>query len=200
MRRPKGPRGAVTGLACALVLTGCSTFQGTGDKGYLTTEGTVREIAPEDRGEPIQLSGEGLDGEALDVADWAGKPVVVVVWAPWCPPCREEAPDVVAAAKELGDRAQFVGINIRNQDPSASQAFVRKAGLPYPSFFDKTGEAILAFSGTLTAYSIPSFVVLDEQGRIGGSIIGTLPSTATLVGLVEDVAAGKAIGDGTGDG
>jgi thiol-disulfide isomerase/thioredoxin len=181
-----------------LVLTGCTAFEGTGDKGYITTEGKVREIAPEDRNEPVALTGESLDGEPLDVADWLGKPVVVVVWAPWCPPCREEAPDVVAAAEELGDRAQFVGINIRNADPSAGQAFVRKAGIPYPSFFDDKGEAILAFSGTLTAYSIPSFVVLDDEGRVAGSIIGSLPSTATLVGLVEDVIAGGSRGTGTG--
>ena len=182
-------RGVLAGLVCALLLTGCSTFDGTGDKGYLTTQGTVSEIAPESRGEPIQLSGEGLDGEALDVADWTGKPVVVVVWAPWCPPCREEAPDVVAAAKELGDRAQFVGINIRDASQEQAQSFVRTFDVPYPSYFSPDGEAMLAFSGTLTPNSIPSFVVLDADGRVAASIIGELPSRTTLVEVVEDVVA-----------
>ena len=113
--------------------------------------------------------------------------MVVVVWGSWCTPCRDEAPDVVAAADELGDDAQFVGINIRNSSTADAQAFVRRWEIPYPSFFSPTGEALLAFSGTLTANSIPSFVVLDGDGRVAASIIGRLPSTTTLVQLVEGV-------------
>ena len=105
----------------------------------------------------------------------------MVVWGSWCTPCRAEAPDVVAAAVELGDEAQVIGIDIR--DPSVEQAksFVRRFDVPYPSFFSPDGKALLAFRGTLTPNSIPSFVVLDGEGRVAASIIGQLPSTTTLV-------------------
>ena len=174
-------------LAASVLLAGCSGLESTGDKGFITGEGAVSEVALDDRGEPITLDGEGLEGEPLDLADWRGKPVVVVVWGSWCTPCRDEAPDVVAAAEELGDSAQFVGINIRNASTADAQAFVRRWDIPYPSFSSPTGEAMLAFSGTLTANSIPSFVVLDGDGRVAASIIGRLPSTTTLVQLVEGV-------------
>ena len=176
-------------LAGLLALAGCSSLQGTGDKGYITGTGTVRQVAAVDRGEPINLSGKDLDGAALSLDDLRGKPVVVVVWGSWCTPCRAEAPDVVAAAEELGPDAQFVGINIRNASVAESQGFVRTFGVPYPSFFSPDGKALLSFAGTLTAYTIPSFVVLDEEGRVGASIIGGLPSTTTLVNLVQDVEA-----------
>ncbi len=180
--------------ACLLATTGCSSLSGTGDKGFVTGDGSVSEVAEAAREEPVALTGPGLDGETLDLADLRGKPVVLAVWGSWCTPCRAEAPDVVAAATELDDRAHFVGINIR--DPSTEQAnsFVRRFDVPYPSFYSPDGRALLAFQGTLTPNSIPSFVVLDDEGRVAASIIGQLPSTTTLVQVVEDVAAGTAGG------
>ena len=169
------------------MLTGCSSLQATGDKGYITSEGQVVQVAARDRGEPIELEGEDLDGERLSLDDLRGTPVVVVVWGSWCTPCRAEADDVAAAAEELADQASFVGINIRNPSTADPQAFVRKFGIPYPSFFSPDGQALLAFSGTLTANSIPSFVVLDDEGRVAASIIGQLPSKQTLVDVTQDV-------------
>jgi hypothetical protein len=54
---------------------------------------------------------------------------------------------------------------------------------------------MLAFTGVLTIRSIPSFVVLDAEGRAAATIIGRLPSRTTLVQLVEDV-----VGEETADG
>ncbi len=172
------------------MLTGCSSLAGTGDKGFVTGDGSVTEVPAADRGEAVTLTGQDLSGQDLDLTSFRGQPVVVVVWGSWCTPCRAEAPDVVAAAGELKGRAHVVGINIR--DPSTDQAnsFVRKFQVPYPSFYSPDGQALLAFRGTLTPNSIPSFVVLDEQGRVAASIIGELPSTTTLVDVVDDVARG----------
>ena len=123
----------------------------------------------------------------MSVQDFRGKPLIVVVWGSWCPPCRAEAPQVIAAAQELGDRAQVVGINTRDASQVAPQAFVRRIGIDYPSFFSPGGEALLAFPGVLGPRTIPAFVVLDAGGRIAASIIGRLPSTQTLVDLTETV-------------
>jgi hypothetical protein len=101
---------------------------------------------------------------------------------------------VVGAAEELGGDAQFVGINIRDGSPEQARSFVRTFDVPYPSFYSPDGEALLPFSGTLTPNSIPSFVVLDREGRVAASIIGKLPSQTTLVEVVEDVAAESADG------
>ena len=162
----------------------------------MTGDGSVRAVPASQRGSAVRLSGTDLDGRRLDLAGLRGEPVVVVVWGSWCTPCRAEAPDVVAAAKRLEGTAHVVGVNIR--DPSAAQAasFVRRFSVPYPSFYSPDGEALLAFRGTLTPSSIPSFVVLDARGRVAASIIGRLPSTTTLVDLVSDVATGRVTRDG----
>jgi len=175
-------------LACAaLLLSGCSSLEGTGDTGFVSGDGTVHAVKAVDRASPVELSGKDLDGKALDIAALRGKPAVVVVWGSWCGPCVAEAPDVVAAAKQLDGRASFVGINLRDASTAEALAYERKYDVPYPSFYSPDGEAMLKFPGTLGPRSIPAFVVLDGEGRIAASILGKLPSTRTLVDLVEDV-------------
>jgi thiol-disulfide isomerase/thioredoxin len=168
-------------------LNACSDLEGTGDKGYITGDGVWATVAADDRDDVISFEGADLDGDELAIQDFRGKPVVVVVWGSWCAPCRDEAPDVVAAAEELGDDVQFVGINIRDSDSAQAQAFVRKFGVPFPSFYSPDGEALLAFPGVLGLRTIPAFAVLDREGRVAASIIGKLPSKQTLVDLTEDV-------------
>lgn len=180
---------AALAAACLLVLTGCSSLEGTGERGFVTGDGRVAQLAPAERDEPVELAGEDLDGDPVDLADLRGKPVVVVVWGSWCAPCRKEAPDVVGAARDLGDTAQFLGLNIRDASTAQARGFVRTFDVPYPSVYSPDGKALLPFSGTLPPNSIPSFVVLDSEGRVAASIIGELPSTTTLVEVTRDVVA-----------
>lgn len=174
-------------LGLLLSATGCSSLQGTGDKGYISGNGQITLIDAADRGEPVELEGTTLDGDPLSLADLRGQVAVVNVWGAWCADCRAEMPDLVAAAEQAPD-ASFVGINVRDPSVDPAQAFVRRFEVPYPSFYDPDGEALLAFSGTLSPRAIPSTLVLDQEGRIAASILGPIPSTRTLVDLVADVA------------
>ena len=209
MTRPLRPRTRLLGgllaplVACLLAATGCSSLQGTGDKGYVSGDGTVRLVDAVDRDEPVELSGDDLDGKPLDLADLHGKPTVVVVWGAWCVDCRAEAPDLVDAARRLDGTAHFVGIDVRDGSPEQAKSFVRRFEVPYRSVYSPDGQALLQFQGTLSPRTIPSTVVLDGDGRVAASIIGQIPSTTTLVDLVKDVATGStggARGGSTGNG
>lgn len=145
------------------------------------------EVEAVDRGKPIELSGEDLDGNAVDLAGLRGKPVVVNVWASWCPPCRVEQPDLNEAADRLGDSVTFLGVNIRDASEDNARAYVRNYDVAYPSIYSADGAALLPFSGTLNPKSIPSTVVLDAEGRIAASVNGRVPTTQTLISLVETV-------------
>lgn len=174
--------------AGVLALTGCSSTESTGAKGYITGDGTARLIDAPDRGNAIELSGEDLDGEPLSLEQFRGQPVVVNVWWSACPPCRKEQPDLTAAAKDLKGVAHFVGINIRDSGTAQAKGYQRKFDVEYDSFYSPDGKALLPFSGTVPPNAIPSTVILDAEGRVAASIIGSIPSKLTLVGLVEDVA------------
>jgi thiol-disulfide isomerase/thioredoxin len=177
--------GAVAGLL--LTVTGCSSLQGTGDKGFVTGDGAVKQIAPADRGEPIALEGKDLDGKPLSLAASRGKPTVVNVWGSWCTSCRAEAPFLAAAQKQLGGTAQFVGIDVRDPGTAQAKAYEAHFGTTWTSYYSPSGKALLAFRGVLTPNTIPATLVLDAQGRVAASVIGQVPSSLTLVELVKDV-------------
>jgi len=170
-----------------VLLAGCSDLSGTGGKGYITSDGTVTEIAPGDRGDRIELTGEDLSGEPLALAPLRGKPVVVNVWWSACPPCIVEQPHLNEVADDLGDRASFVGVNIRDASAENAQAYVRGQDVAYPSFYSPDGRALLPFSGELGPRDIPSTLVLDRDGRIAAVVRGAIPSKQTLVSVVEKV-------------
>jgi thiol-disulfide isomerase/thioredoxin len=180
-------------LACLLLgtvaLTGCSSLQGAGDKGYVTSDGQLELVAAVDRGAPIELEGKDLDGKTLSLADFRGKVTVVNVWGAWCADCRIEQDDLNAAAEKTSDVARFVGIDIRDASVDQARAYVRSFAVTYPSFYSPDGKALVPFYGTLTAYTVPSTVVLDAEGRVAASILGRLPSEQTLVDVITDTAA-----------
>lgn len=174
-----------------LLATGCtSADDGTGDKGYISGNGQIVLLDPADRGQPVELTGEDLHGRSVSLADLRGTPVVVNVWASWCPPCREEMPELVSASEELDPDVQFLGLNIRDNAVESARLFEEQFEVPYPSIFSPDGQELLAFSGSLSPRTIPSTVVLDARGRIAATVIGTIPSAgSTFVELVRDVAA-----------
>ena len=180
-------------------MTGCSSLQGTGDKGYLSGDGRITQVPIADRGDPVEVSGTTLDEKSLSLTDLRGSVVVVNVWGSWCPPCAAEMPDLVSVASDPATEAEFVGINVRDPSPANAQSFVRSFDVPYPSLYDPDGETLLAFQGLVAPRAIPSTLILDREGRIAVSLIGPLPSALTLAGLVEDVAAEGSEG-GAGDG
>lgn len=175
-------------LTCLLLLTGCSSLGGTGDKGYISGNGDVRIVDKADRSDPVTLTGDSLTGAPIDVADYRGKVVVVNVWWSGCGPCRTEMPMLAQASAELGDTVEFLGINIRDASQSQGLAFARDAGVEYPSIYDPNGQAMLAFSGKVSLVSTPSTVILDRDGRVAAMISGDIPTEQTLLDVVDDVA------------
>lgn len=180
----------VVAVGLGLTATGCTSLQGTGDKGYVTGDGSIRQVAVADRSSPVDFSGKDLQGSHLSLSALRGKPTVVSVWWANCPPCRKEAPLLVGAQKQLGASSHFVGIDVRDSGTAGPKTFQDQFGVTWPSFYSPGGQALLAFPGTLTPNTIPATVILDAQGRVAASIIGAVPSQRTLVQMVRQVAHG----------
>jgi thiol-disulfide isomerase/thioredoxin len=179
-------------LVATGLLAGCGG-SASGSKGYISGEGGITQVPVAQRRQPGTVAGRSLDGQHLSLAADRGKVVVVNVWGSWCPPCRAEADNLVAAAKQLRSRGVvFLGINSRDPSVAQAKAFVRSYRVPYPSIYDPSGRNLLAFHGVLGPTSIPSTVVIDRRGRVAASILGEVTSTQTLVDIAESVGGGTA--------
>ena len=182
----------------ALALTGCTSqnddlaadFGDGTTENYISGSGTVTEIAPEDRGDPVEFTSETDTGETLSRSDYDGDVVVLNFWYAGCPPCRAEAPDLEQVNDDYADQGvQFIGVNVRDQ-AATSQAFARTFDVGYPSVVDTNDGAVqLALAGTIAPNSVPTTIVLDQQGRIAARILGGLDGPSILDTLVSDTLA-----------
>jgi thiol-disulfide isomerase/thioredoxin len=178
-------------LLLVLLLAGCGSGTGTADSNYVSGDGRITLVPGDEREQPVTLAGTTLEGARLDLAGHRGKTVVLNVWGAWCPPCRKEARELQAAYLELRPMGvEFVGIDVRDPDPAPALAFQRTFGITYPSLVSKDAQLLLPLRGAVPPNAIPTTLVIDSQGRVAARI-SSATTKATLVGLVEDVLAGK---------
>lgn len=181
---------ALAATSAAAALAGCQNNPSASPEvGFVVGDGSFTMIPLDQRKTVPEISGTDLEGNPLSTATYAGQIIVLNVWGSWCGPCRKEAPDLVTAAAAMKGKAQFIGINTRDNSAQTAQAFERSFGIEYPSFFDRTGELLLKLND-LPPSAIPSTLVLDTQGRAAARVLGATTAT-TLQGIIDDVAAGK---------
>ena len=53
------------------------------------------------------------------------------------------------------------------------------------SVYDPSGKLLLSFRGQISPSAIPTTLVIDQQGRVAGRVIGVV-SKQTLIGMVKD--------------
>ncbi|WP_410785992.1 TlpA family protein disulfide reductase [Kribbella sp. C-35] len=177
-------------VAGLLLVAGCSSGQQAaqnrqGQSGFVSGNGNVSTFAAADRKPAPELTGKTLDGKTWTLSEQTGKVVVLNVWGSWCPPCRKEAPELVAASKELGSAVQFIGLNTRDLDPAPAKKFVQEFGVPFPSIYDPNGKALLRFRGQISPKAIPTTLVIDKNGKVAGRVVGEV-TKQTLLGMVKD--------------
>jgi thiol-disulfide isomerase/thioredoxin len=118
-------------------------------------------------GPRVELAGtDPINGARVDLAQFAGKTVVVNVWASWCPGCNDEAADLAEFARAHPE-VQVVGLDIRDTRGDA-RAFYRRWRWRHPSIFDPSGE----LAARLALQGLPSTFVLDTEHRIVSRIVG----------------------------
>jgi thiol-disulfide isomerase/thioredoxin len=103
------------------------------------------------------------------LAEQRGTPVLVNFWATWCPPCKAEIPDLVAAHERFGDRVRFIGVDAQDDRGSATR-FIGDYSMTYPSVFDPSNEIAISYG----LYSPPSTLFFDGDGTLVKTIPGQI--------------------------
>ena len=116
-------------------------------------------------GDPISLA------NAISLASYRGKVVVLNFWASWCNPCKDEAPLLESAWDRYKDKGVVVlGVDAQDFGVDARR-FVDNEGITYPIARDKYGSTLGHYGVT----GFPETWFIDRQGRIVGEhIVGPL--------------------------
>jgi cytochrome c biogenesis protein CcmG, thiol:disulfide interchange protein DsbE len=115
-------------------------------------------------GEPVpdrELPVLGGPGEG-SIADYRGRWVLVNLWASWCVPCRQEAPELDRFARRYRERGVSVlGINVQDNSDDAL-TFLRDNGVAYRQLRSVGDERSAAFGST----GVPENFLVDPRGRL----------------------------------
>jgi len=111
-----------------------------------------------------------LDGRTLDSRDWKGKVTLVNFWATWCPPCREEIPDLIKLQERYKDHLQIIGVSSDEGPPGDVAKFAADHRMNYPIVME-TPELVKAFPGI---FALPTTFLIDPGVMIVAKHVGLL--------------------------
>lgn len=147
-----------------------TTNNGNGAGGNSTANLTA--LTPEIINAPIQTT----DGRTIRLADYAGKVVVLDLWATWCAPCREEIPHLVDIKREYGERGlEIIGIGVDpRENAQMLDSFARQFNVNYPIGLPEQiiGPAMTRERGGV----IPQTYIITRDGRILMRFVGFNPT------------------------
>jgi thiol-disulfide isomerase/thioredoxin len=118
----------------------------------------------------------------VKLEDFAGRPVVINIWASWCESCVQEAPELASFAQRH-PRLAILGVDTTDSD-DAGRDFARQHGYAFPSIVDAGGQ----IGQQLGVDGLPTMLFLDGQHRVvqrinGAANPGQFDSTLATAGL-----------------
>ncbi len=140
----------------ALLTLMLSAVAVAGVLGYRHLESTSGQTAT-----TLQLSRLDRPGTAR-LADWHGTPVVVNLFASWCPSCLSEMPAFERASHDYAGRATIVGVDSQDS-PAAGLRLARQLGITYPLLADTRHADLYSL---LQGQGMPVTAFIDRGGTV----------------------------------
>ena len=120
------------------------------------------------------------DSSQISLAKLRGMPMVINVWASWCPPCIAELPLLEKMSQELTGQVDFIGINLED-NPTKALQLMQDFNIKYPSVFDPAGDT----RAPLTILGPPVTYFVTSNGIIAGRWDGEIPDQETFDTLLK---------------
>ncbi|WP_186085933.1 TlpA family protein disulfide reductase [Burkholderia gladioli] len=154
-RRPAARRPVLGGLLVGLAAWGIA-------QGVL---GSIRDNAP-----PLAtLAISTLDAKPVAPGRFADKPVILNLWASWCPPCRREMP-VLAQAQAAHPELTVLMLN-QGEDASTVRGFLSQMGLRFDEvMLDPRRDAMRVYGSR----GLPTTLFFDARGHLVESHVGEI--------------------------
>ncbi len=150
----------------------CSGAVATAARLAPLAKGEVAAFRPADQPDLVRdLAFQAPDGSDTSLKAFAGKTLLVNVWATWCVPCRAEMPALDRLEGALGsDRFAVVAVNVDQGKPERARAFLDEIGVKHLAFYADPSFAIVKdLKKRGLALGLPTTILVDGKGcRVGG--------------------------------
>lgn len=105
---------------------------------------------------------KSADGKVVSLDSLRGKPVLLDLWATWCPPCLKGLAQLASLYGDAKDKGLvFISVD-QDEDAQTATDFLAKKSYSWPNFHDGDGE----ISKSLGPSVIPRTILIDAQGKI----------------------------------
>jgi cytochrome c biogenesis protein CcmG, thiol:disulfide interchange protein DsbE len=132
---------------------------------------------------------ERMDGQGtVRLSQQRGRIVVLNFWASWCPPCRDEHPELIRLANAYAaDSVQFYGMLYNDSEANARRFLTELGEVPYPTLLPGAQHTGIDYGVT----GPPETFVIGRDGRIAYKQIGPLSRTDLRITQVLDSLLGR---------
>jgi thiol-disulfide isomerase/thioredoxin len=150
--------------------------------------GALRRLDLE--GKPLVITGTGLQNETVDSSKYRGKPVLVVFWASWASPVKQDLPELIKVYEKYHPRGlEIIGVDLDN-DRAELDAFLKENRMAWPQIFEPGGmESRLSVDYGIIL--LPSMFLVDAEGKV---VSRNLRSSAEVDRQLEKLLAAKQAG------
>ena len=121
----------------------------------------ARLEADDRKREHAEFALKDLSGKTWTFADLRGKVVLVNFWATWCPPCRQEMPDLETLYKRFGPQGLVI-LGISDEEAATVEPFIRERKVTFPVLLDPGRKVNEMF----VVEGIPKTFVYDREGKL----------------------------------
>ena len=112
----------------------------------------------------------------LDFNQYKGKIIVLNFWASWCPPCREEMPELNALYKQYQPQGVAV-IGIAAEELATMRQFILNAPVSYPTIAgDMEAMSLASLLGNGQG-GLPYTVIINSDAKVAHVYLGRLDMT-----------------------
>ncbi len=110
-----------------------------------------------------------FEGGEVRLSDFRGRVVLINFWASWCPPCRDEAPDLQALYHDYHDAGfSVIGVNMLESSRQKALDYLAEFGISYPNGED-VGERVTRL---YRVEAPPESFLIDRRGKTRRFYIG----------------------------
>lgn len=168
---------------------GCPANAALAEALATAAHGEVAAVAPV--AAPFDVSAMAFkdgEGKPVSVADFAGKTLLVNLWATWCVPCRAEMPSLDALQRrEGGEDFTVLPINVDVGSPDKPKAFYADAKLTaLPFFRDETMGVFNDLKKEGVTIGLPVSLLVDPKGCARAAVAGPADwASPDGIGLIE---------------